>query len=170
MTDVQFDTVTLAARVVAENRNAGRMIALAESCTGGLVSAAITDIAGSSDVFAAGFVTYADDIKKSVLGVSGDVIETFGAVSAACAWAMAKGALAKSGADVAVAITGIAGPGGGSATKPIGTVVFARARRGDPPDLCLTKQYVFDAELRRDGIRRHAVAVALELLLPDPAP
>ncbi len=160
------EIAVLAEQVVAANREAGRMIALAESCTGGLVSAAITEIAGSSDVFAAGFVTYADDIKKSVLGVSGDVLETFGAVSPACAWAMAKGALAKSGADVAVAITGIAGPGGGSAAKPVGTVVFARARRDDPPDLCFTKKRQFDADLGRDGIRRQAVAVALELLLP----
>lgn len=160
----------LAAAVVAGNRDTGRMITVAESCTGGLVSAAITDIAGSSDVFAAGFVTYSDEIKKSVLGVSGDILETFGAVSAACAWAMAKGALDKSGADVAVAITGIAGPGGGSAKKPVGTVVFARAIKGEAKDCANTFTRNFDAALGRDGIRRQAVAVALELLLPDPAP
>ncbi len=160
----------LAARVVAANQAAGRMISLAESCTGGLVSAAITGVPGSSDVFAAGFVTYGDDIKKTVLGVSGDAIETFGAVSAACAWAMAKGALNKSGADIAVAITGIAGPGGGSASKPVGTVIFARALRMDAPDAIYTKQLAFDAALGREGIRRQAVAVALELLLPDDAP
>jgi nicotinamide-nucleotide amidase len=173
MTDIALSADALAAlanRVVTENRASGRIIALAESCTGGLVSAAITDVPGSSDVFAAGFVTYADAIKQSVLGVSGEVIETFGAVSAACAWAMAHGALEKTGADIAVAITGIAGPGGGSATKPVGTVVFARARRGDPPDGCYTKKCTFDAALGRDGIRRQAVAVALELLLPDPVP
>lgn len=160
----------LAARVVADNRDAGRMIALAESCTGGLVSAAITDVAGSSEVFLAGFVTYADDIKRSVLGVSNDILETFGAVSAACAWAMAKGALDKSGADIAVAITGIAGPGGATKTKPIGTVLFARAQKGEPQDAAFTRKMQFDASLGRDGIRRQAVAVALELLLPDPAP
>lgn len=170
MTDTSPDIAVLAQRVVAANREAGRMVALAESCTGGLVSAAITDVPGSSAVFNAGFVTYADDIKKGVLGVSGDILETFGAVSAACAWAMAKGALDKSGADVAVAITGIAGPGGGSAAKPVGTVLFARAVRGEAQDSAFTRQFQFDAALGRDGIRRQAVAVALELLLPDPAP
>lgn len=164
------DIAALARAVVERNRAAGRVVALAESCTGGLVAAAITDVPGSSDIFTAGFVTYADDIKRSVLGVSGDILETFGAVSAACAWAMARGALQKSGADVAVAITGIAGPGGGSAAKPVGTVVFARAQRDDPPDACTTRKLQFDPALGRDGIRRQALAVALELLLPDPGP
>jgi nicotinamide-nucleotide amidase len=162
------DITTLAARVVVENRVAGRMVALAESCTGGLVTAAITDIAGSSDVLQAGFVTYADAAKRALLGVPGDIIDTFGAVSAACAWAMAKGALERSGADIAVSITGIAGPGGGSAKKPVGTVIFARALKGEAKDCANTFTHLFDASLGRDGIRRQAVAVALELLLPEP--
>src|SRR3546814_10037627 len=102
-------------------------MAVAESCTGGLVSAALTEIAGSSEVFEAGFITYSNDMKSELLKVSQDVIETFGAVSIATAWAMAQGALNKSHANVAVAITGIAGPGGGSEQKPVGTAVFARA-------------------------------------------
>ena len=95
------------------NRKAARRIAVAESCTGGLVSAALTEIAGSSDVFEAGYVTYSNAAKIRQLKVSEDVVDTFGAVSVATAWAMARGALAASEADVAVAITGIAGPGGG---------------------------------------------------------
>jgi nicotinamide-nucleotide amidase len=164
----ETDITALAARVVAENRAAGRMVALAESCTGGLVTAAITDVPGSSDILQAGFVTYADDAKRHLLGVSGDIIDTFGAVSAACAWAMAKGAVERSGADVAVSITGIAGPGGGSAKKPVGTVIFARAIKGEDKDCSNTFTHQFDPELGRDGIRRQAVTVALELLLPVP--
>ena len=125
------DVLDLARRVVDENRAASRKVALAESCTGGLVSAAITEIAGSSSVLDRGFVTYSNEAKMELLGVSQDIIETFGAVSIACVWAMAQGALANSNADVAVAISGVAGPGGGTATKPVGTVVFARAIRGD---------------------------------------
>ena len=106
---------------------------MAESCTGGLVSAALTEIPGSSAVFEAGYVTYSNAAKVSGIGVSNDVIDTFGAVSVATAWAMARGALAKSGADVAVAITGIAGPDGGTPSKPVGTVVFARAERDAGP-------------------------------------
>jgi nicotinamide-nucleotide amidase len=162
------DLTALATRVVTENRAAGRMISVAESCTGGLVTAAITDIAGSSDVLHAGFVTYADEAKQALLGVPRDILETFGAVSAACAWAMAKGALDKSGADVAVAITGIAGPAGGSIKKPVGTVIFARAVKGEAKDCANTMTQYFDPELGRDGIRRQAVAFALELLLPEP--
>src|SRR5918993_496171 len=124
--------VELAGRVIEQNRAAGRRVAVAESCTGGLVAAALTEIAGSSDVFETGFVTYSNEAKVALLGVSDEVIETFGSVSVACAWAMARGALQRSGADVAVAITGIAGPGGGSAQKPIGTVMFARAERDCP--------------------------------------
>src|ERR1044072_4810679 len=107
--------VDLARRVIEENRAAGRRVAVAESCTGGLVAAALTEIAGSSDVFEAGFVTYSNEAKTRLLHVSGDVIETFGSVSVATAWAMAQGALAASGADVAVAPTGTAGPARGGA-------------------------------------------------------
>src|SRR5688572_29709961 len=104
------EIVDLAARVVAENAAAGRRVALAESCTGGLVCAALTEVAGASAVLDRGFVTYSNEAKRDVLGVPEDILATFGAVSAATAWAMARGALEKSNADVAVAISGIAGP------------------------------------------------------------
>jgi nicotinamide-nucleotide amidase len=160
------ELIDLAARVVAENRAAGRRIAVAESCTGGLVCTALTEIAGSSDVFDAGFVTYADQAKIDMLGVAQDVLETFGAVSIATAWAMARGALAKGKADVAVAITGIAGPAGGSARKPVGTVIFARAMAGDDPDKAATVERSY-GEIGRAGIRLQAALCALELLLPS---
>ncbi|GMM94386.1 CinA family protein [Qipengyuania sp. MTN3-11] len=155
----------LALRVVEENRAAGRTIALAESCTGGLVAAALTEIPGSSAVLDRGYVTYSNGAKMECLGVSSEIIETFGAVSIACVWAMAKGALDRSGADVAVAISGVAGPEGGTALKPVGTVVFAKVERGDGSKP--------DGELRhfdggsRAAIRRQATLCALELLLPD---
>jgi nicotinamide-nucleotide amidase len=159
------ELVTLARRVVAENRARGRRIALAESCTGGLVAAALTEIPGSSDVLDAGFVTYSNEAKRVTLGVSLDVLETFGAVSIAVAWRMAQGALEKSGADVAVAITGIAGPGGGSDKKPVGTVVFARAdRHADPQDVHADERHFEDNG--RAGVRLQAALCALELLLP----
>lgn len=151
--------------VVDANRSAGRRIAVAESCTGGLVSAAITEIAGSSDVFEAGYVTYSNAAKIAQLKVSADVVETFGAVSVATAWAMARGALLASDADVAVAITGIAGPGGGTATKPVGTVVFARAERDADPAKIVADQKHFD-EPDRAGVRLQAALCALELLMP----
>jgi nicotinamide-nucleotide amidase len=155
-----------AREVVERNRAAGRRVAVAESCTGGLVSAALTEVPGSSAVFEAGFVTYANSAKMTMLGVSADVLETFGAVSVATAWAMAKGALERSGADVAVAITGIAGPDGGSAAKPVGTVVFARALKGQDPDACLADTRLFDAGEGREGVRLQAALCALELLEP----
>ena len=157
------DVVALAQRVVDENRTAGRRIVLAESCTGGLVAAALTEIAGSSDVFDRAFVTYSNDAKQCDLGVSSDIIDAFGAVSIACVYAMARGALAHSKADVAVAISGIAGPDGGSETKPVGTVVFARAVRGE--DKPFAEERLFD-ETTRSGVRRQATLCALELLLP----
>ena len=158
--------VELAEKVVTANRRAGRTIAVAESCTGGLVSAALTEIAGSSDVFEAGFITYSNDMKAELLKVSQDVLETFGAVSIATAWAMAQGALKKSHAHVAVAITGIAGPGGGSEQKPVGTVVFARAERGASPDKVVADMHHFE-DNGRAGVRLQAALCALELLLPD---
>jgi len=158
--------VDLAERVISANRRAGRTIAVAESCTGGLVSAALTEIAGSSEVFEAGFITYSNDMKSELLKVSQDVIETFGAVSIATAWAMAQGALNKSHANVAVAITGIAGPGGGSEQKPVGTVVFARAERGASPDKIVADMHYF-GDTGRGGVRLQAALCALELLLPD---
>jgi nicotinamide-nucleotide amidase len=159
------DIVTLARRVVAENAEAGRKVALAESCTGGLVAAAITEIPGSSAVLDRGFVTYSNEAKREMLGVADDIIDTFGAVSIACVWAMAQGALKRSGADVAVAISGVAGPDGGSDQKPVGTVVFARARRNENPDEPEAELRVFENN-GRGGVRAQAAVVALELLLP----
>jgi nicotinamide-nucleotide amidase len=160
------ELVDAARRVVDANRLAGRRIALAESCTGGLVAAALTEVAGCSDVFEAAFVTYSNEAKIGAIGVSLDLIETFGAVSIAVAWAMARGALEHSNADVAVAITGIAGPGGGSEKKPVGTVVFAVATRD-----AANKEPVADlrkfGDLGRSGIRLQAALCALELLMPD---
>ena len=160
------ELVEAAARVVEANRAAGRRIAVAESCTAGLVCAALTEVAGSSDVFEAGFVTYSDRTKMELLGVSEDVLDTFGAVSIAVAWGMAQGALDRTKADVAVAITGIAGPGGGSERKPVGTVVFARARRGESPKDIVADQRDF-GDLGRGGVRLQAALCALELLLPS---
>ena len=161
------ELIELATRVVDSNRALGRRVAVAESCTGGLVSAALTEIPGSSEIFEEGFVTYSNEAKSDMLGVSTDVLETFGAVSVATAWAMAQGALSRSGADVAVAITGIAGPAGGSEKKPVGTVVFARAdRKADPHDMVAdTRDF---GDLGRGGVRLQAVLCALELLLPSP--
>ena len=160
------DLIDKAREVIAANLAAGRRIAVAESCTGGLVSAALTEIPGSSAVFEAGYITYSNEAKVNGIGVSGDVIDTFGAVSVATAWAMAKGALAKSGADVAVAITGIAGPDGGTPAKPVGTVVFARAERDVGDDNFTADQKMFDTAEGRSGIRRQAALCALELLMP----
>jgi nicotinamide-nucleotide amidase len=157
--------VDQARAVIEANRRAGKRVAVAESCTGGLVSAALTEIPGSSDVFEAGLVTYANEAKLSLLKVSEDVLDTFGAVSVAVAWAMAQGALAKTEADTAVAITGVAGPEGGSDKKPVGTVVFARARRGADPDEIIADRRDF-GDLGRGGVRLQAALCALELLMP----
>lgn len=166
---IDSSLVVAAIKAVETNREAGRRIAVAESCTGGLVSAALTEIAGASDVFEAGFVTYGNEAKISMVGVARDILETFGAVSVAVAWAMAQGALDKSEADVAVAITGIAGPSGGSEKKPVGTVVFARAVRGaDPTDVVAEMRQFGD--LGRSEIRRQAALCALDLLVPGAEP
>lgn len=158
------DIDDLARRVIEENSAIGRKVVLAESCTGGLVAAALTEIPGSSAVLDRGFVTYSNESKMQTLQVPLDIIETFGAVSIACAWAMAKGALANSDADVAVAISGVAGPDGGTQHKPVGTVVFARVIRGQEgePDGELKR---FEPTSRAD-IRREATLCALDLLLP----
>ncbi|NJC06198.1 nicotinamide-nucleotide amidase [Sphingomonas kaistensis] len=161
-----FELVAKARDIVEKNRAAGRRVAVAESCTGGLVSAALTEVPGSSAVFEAGYVTYANEAKMSALGVSEDVLSTFGAVSVATAWAMARGALLRSGADVAVAITGIAGPDGGSAAKPVGTVVFARAERGHEDEAIIAGTKCFDPASGRSNIRLQAALCALELLEP----
>jgi nicotinamide-nucleotide amidase len=157
---------TLATAVLAANRDAGRRIAVAESCTGGMVAAALTDIAGCSDVFTAGFVTYSGHAKQTQLDVSSEILETFGEVSPATAWAMAAGVLANSDADVAVAITGVAGPGGGSEKKPVGHVVFARALREQDPDDYFTQRVQFEGG-DRAAIRHAATLFALDLLQPE---
>ena len=137
-----------------------RQVATAESCTGGLAAGAITAIAGSSAWFDRGFVTYTNESKADALGVPATLIAREGAVSEAVARAMAEGALARSQADLVVAVTGIAGPGGGSAAKPVGTVCFAWGRRGGAVD-AVTRQ--FDGD--RAAVRSQSVAVALEGLI-----
>lgn len=155
--------VDLARRVVEENRAAGRKIALAESCTGGLVAAALTEIPGSSDVLDRSIVSYSNQAKLDCLGVSESIIEAFGAVSIACVYAMAQGLLERCEADVAVAVSGIAGPAGGSEQKPVGTVVFARQIRDvEEPE---AEARVFAGQ-DRAGVRFQATLWALELLLP----
>jgi nicotinamide-nucleotide amidase len=119
-----------AARLLEECRQAGVKLATAESCTGGLIAATLTAIAGSSDVVERGFVTYSNEAKTELLGVAAAVIERHGAVSEAVALAMAEGALARSRADIAVSVTGIAGPGGATPAKPVGLVHLGCARRG----------------------------------------
>jgi len=157
--------VAAARKVVDANRALDRKFALAESCTGGLVAAAITEIPGSSEVLLGGFVTYSNEAKVELLNVSHDVLDTFGAVSIATAWSMAQGALEATDADLAVAITGVAGPGGGTEKKPVGTVVFARAERdADPSDVVADRKDFGD--LGRGGVRLQAALVALELLMP----
>lgn len=157
--------VDAARQVLDANRALGRTVAVAESCTGGLVSAALTAIPGSSDVFEVGFITYSNSAKQGVLRVDSNILETFGAVSSATAWAMARGALERSTADIAVAITGVAGPDGGTDKKPVGMVVFARAlRANDPEDVIAdTRQF---GDLGRTEIRVQAALAALALLMP----
>lgn len=161
--------VEKARAVVEANREIGRRIALAESCTGGLVGTALTEIPGSSEVFETSFVTYANDAKENLLSVNREIMNTFGAVSPAVAWAMALGALEHSEADIAISITGVAGPDGGTEMKPVGTVIFGRALRGNDPDDAETYQKFFDCE-GRGSVRLQAALWALELLLPGAIP
>ncbi len=156
------DIAALAEAVQALAAAQGKRIAVAESCTGGLLSAVLTDVAGASEVFDRGFITYSNAAKQK-LGVSDDILDTFGAVSEAVAWAMARGAQERSDADLAVAITGIAGPGGGTDKKPVGLVVFALVKKGDYPEQYLADSRQF-GDLGRLGIRLQAVRAALELL------
>jgi len=135
-------------------------IATAESCTGGLIAGALTEIAGSSAVVDRGFVTYSNAAKTAMLGVPAALIERVGAVSKEVALAMVVGALAKSDADLAVAVTGIAGPGGGSAEKPVGLVHFAAMRRGGQ---AVHESHVFSGR-DRSGVRHDTVANALAML------
>ena len=137
------------------------MIATAESCTGGLVAGALTDIPGSSAVFERGFVTYSNDAKAELLGVPANLIAAHGAVSEPVARAMARGALTHSMASLSVAITGIAGPGGGTAEKPEGLVHFATAHR----DGAIRPQRIVFGAIGRDAVRARSVVNALSMLL-----
>lgn len=149
-----------AAALLDKCRARGVKIATAESCTGGMVAALLTTIAGSSDVFDCGFVTYSNEAKIGMLGVSSGIIVEYGAVSRKCALAMAHGAILKSAATLAVSITGIAGPGGGSTAKPVGLVHFACARKNGAT---LHREERF-GDIGRDGVRKASVEVALDLL------
>jgi nicotinamide-nucleotide amidase len=154
------DIETLARKVVETATARGLMVAAAESCTGGLVSAALTSVAGSSAVVERGFVSYSNAAKSELLGVPADLIERHGAVSEPVARAMAEGALARSAAQVSVAVTGVAGPGGGSADKPVGLVHFAAA--GPRGRVHVERRF---GDIGREAVRLASVRVALDLLL-----
>ena len=140
-------------------RKAGLRLAVAESCTGGLVAGLLTAVAGSSDVVERGFVVYTNEAKQELLGVPAALLETVGAVSEEVARAMAEGALKQSNAQISVAVTGIAGPGGGTEEKPVGLVHIAAARDGAET---LLESHVFDGG--RDAVRMQSVAAALALV------
>jgi nicotinamide-nucleotide amidase len=163
MTERRDDLTTLAAEVLTAARERGLKIATAESCTGGLVVAALTAVAGSSEVVDRGFVTYSNAAKMEMLGVPAGLIAQYGAVSRPCARAMAEGAIARSEADLAVAITGIAGPGGGNADKPVGLVHFATALKTPDGVAVVHIEHRF-GDLGRDGVRRAAQVTALKML------
>jgi len=160
MTALPRELVEAARLTVGEARRAGVKLATAESCTGGLVSAALTEIAGSSDVFDRGFVTYSNAAKQDLLGLPAATIDQFGAVSEETARAMAEGALARSKAARAVAITGVAGPGGGTADKPVGLVWFALAR----PDRATRSLQRRFGDAGRSRVRALSALEALSLL------
>jgi nicotinamide-nucleotide amidase len=155
------ETVKLATAVLAACRARGWRAATAESCTGGLVVAALTAIAGSSDVVDRGFVTYSNQAKMELLGVPAATLDTHGAVSAETALAMAQGAVERAGVDLAVSITGIAGPGGGGVEKPVGLVHFGVATRGGGR----SEHRIFPGD--RTEIRECATVFALGLLLAE---
>ena len=157
---IEPDLRRAAMRVLDLCRARKLLVATAESCTGGLVAAALTEIAGSSDVVDCGLVTYSNNAKQKLLGVPAATLTRYGAVSAETALAMAKGALRNSQADIAVSITGIAGPGGGSKQKPVGLVYFAAASR-DGRQLARSRRF---GKIGRRRVRQHSVAVALALL------
>lgn len=152
------DLHALARRLGDRLAAAGLMLATAESCTGGWIAKALTDVAGSSSWFGAGLVTYSNDAKRSLLGVGAQTLEAHGAVSEATVREMAAGALAASGADIAVAVSGIAGPDGGTADKPVGTVWFAWAVSAATP-VIWAECVRFDGD--RETVRRRSVCHAL---------
>ncbi|MBM7328360.1 CinA family protein [Agrobacterium sp. S2] len=155
------DIEGLARQIIADFAAGGLMVSTAESCTGGLIAGALTEISGSSAVVDRGFVTYTNEAKMDMLGVGAETLTGFGAVSRQTALQMAHGALFRSRADFAVAVTGIAGPGGGSAEKPVGLVhLAAKARHGRS-----LHQEMHYGEIGRTGIRLATVRTALEMLI-----
>lgn len=153
------EVLNLAEAVLDGYRARAWRIATAESCTGGLLAAALTAIAGSSDVVESGFVAYSNDAQADMLGVRPATIAAHGAISAETATAMAEGAVIRGSADLAISITGVAGPGGGTAEKPVGLVIFGLARRGGG---CRTERHFFPGD--RSAVREAALRVALGLL------
>ena len=154
------DIIRRAERLLSLCRAEGLRVATAESCTGGLIAACLTEIAGSSDVVDRGFVTYSNEAKRDLLGVPDDLLMCVGAVSEEVARAMATGAVARSDAALAVAVTGIAGPGGGTATKPVGLVHHACAT----PDGAVThRRAVYEGD--RGAVRLAAVVTALDMMI-----
>ena len=152
-------TMHEAEALLALCRSKGIMLAIAECCTGGLIAAALTALAGSSDVLDRGFVPYSNEAKNQMIGVPMELIECHGAVSEQVAVAMANGALARSRAAIAVSVAGVAGPGGGSADKPIGLVCFGLARTGKP---AFSERQVFPGD--RGAIRAATVAHAFQMI------
>jgi len=155
------DIIKLAAQTLKMARDKGFHLATAESCTGGLIMAALTEIAGSSDVVDRGFITYTNRAKMEVLGVSTETLRIGGAVTEETAIAMAEGALKHSSANLAISVTGIAGPGGGSAEKPVGLVHMACAKRNS---VTVHEKHTF-GDIGRDKVREATVAAALRLFL-----
>jgi nicotinamide-nucleotide amidase len=154
------DLIALATDTLAIARSRGMTIATAESCTGGLIAGLLTEIPGSSDVLDRGFVTYSDAAKEEMLGVPHELLATHGAVSQAVAAAMAEGVLDRSWAQLAVAVTGIAGPGGGSAEKPVGLVYIAAMREGGT---AVVERHLF-GDIGREKVRLAAIRAAINLL------
>lgn len=150
----------LAADVVVKLREAGLEFATAESCTGGWIAKSLTDIPGSSDVLGYGVVSYSNEAKQSLLGVRAETLEVHGAVSEATVIEMATGILELSGADLSVAVSGVAGPGGGSDEKPVGTVWFGWSRRAGDRVESDAERLQFDGD--RDDVRRQTVLHALD--------
>jgi nicotinamide-nucleotide amidase len=154
------DLIIRATDLIARYRQAGLMAATAESCTGGLIAGLLTEIPGSSAVVERGFVVYSNAAKQEVLGVPAETLSSYGAVSRETAMAMAEGALRASRSEVAVSVTGIAGPDGGSVDKPVGLVHFACARRGKPT---VAREERFGAK-GREAVRLASVRIGLDLL------
>ncbi|KQQ46687.1 damage-inducible protein CinA [Rhizobium sp. Leaf311] len=155
------ETALLAQKIVTDFTQRGHMLSTAESCTGGLIAGALTDISGSSAVVDRGFVTYTNDAKMEMLGVTAATLEAYGAVSRQTALQMAHGALFRSKAEFSVAVTGIAGPGGGTSEKPVGLVHLAAQRRSGR---IIHRQMLY-GDIGRDNVRLATVRTALEMLL-----